>query len=64
MSIALLHERLTQESKPTQPPVNQTSYAELDELAVPEFSRLFMPTPDSYVFEGPTVRTNAPEGQN
>lgn len=44
MPISVIHELLTQESQSPQP-VNQESYAELDQLAVPEFSKLYNPAP-------------------
>jgi hypothetical protein len=57
MSIALLNERLALDNKTTERPVDQTSYAELDELAIPEFSRLYVLTSmcGSYASEGSTV---------
>lgn len=55
MFIAILNARLAEQKQPTEPPVNQASYAELDELAVPEFSRLYMPTPDSHLYDLTTI---------
>jgi hypothetical protein len=54
MPISLLNTLLTQ-GQPKEQPIDQNSWAELDSLAVPEHSRLYRPTPDSYVFEGPTA---------
>jgi hypothetical protein len=55
MLISAMHAMLMAQNQPTEVPVNQSSYAELDEIAVPEFSRLYMPVPDGYVNEGTTA---------
>ena len=44
MPISVIHELLTQESKPHDP-INQETYSDLDSLAIPEFHRLYHPVP-------------------